>query len=152
MPERFLHIGSDHAGTDMKEALCAHLRAQDRFTVLDHGVCRGQSADYPVQARAVCRAVLADADGTAPGILICGTGIGMSMAANRYRGIRAALCGCEFHARAAREHNNANVLCLGARVTGLELALSVVEAFLEASFHGGRHERRVNLIDAAPEG
>jgi ribose 5-phosphate isomerase B len=96
--------------------------------------------------------VLADADKSAFGILVCGTGIGMSIAANRCRGIRAALCACEFHARAAREHNDANVLCLGARVTGQELALSVVETFLEASFLGGRHERRVNLIDATPEG
>src|SRR5690606_22477713 len=97
-------------------------------------------------AHAVCRRVLDDAGSR--GILVCGTGLGMSMAANRMHGIRAAVCTCEYTARMAREHNDANVLCLGERVVGLGRALSIVDAFLATEFQGGRHQRRIDLIDA----
>ena len=89
-----------------------------------------------------------DGFGTADCILICGTGIGMSIAANRHKGIRAALCTTELHARFTRLHNNANVLCLGARVTGVELALAIVDTFLSTEFEGGRHQRRIDLLNA----
>lgn len=140
-----IHLGADHAGLELKNTIKRHLE-QRGFTVEDHGTYSPESTDYPLQAHTVCHAVLAAADNV--GMLVCGTGIGMSMAANRHQGIRAALCTCEMHARATREHNNANVLCLGARVTGEGLALELVDLFLATSFSGGRHERRLNLIEA----
>ena len=113
-----------------------------------------ESCDYPVYAKGVCGKVLADAGNATPGdepasfgILVCGTGIGMSMTANHIPGIRAALCGCEFQARATRQHNNANVLCLGERVTGQGVALDIAELFLNTAFEGGRHLRRINQIE-----
>ena len=142
MPE-LIHIGSDHAGLELKHALKAHLEARG-FTARDHGTDSPESTDYPIYARKVCRAVL---NGNARGILVCGTGIGMSIAANRCRGIRAALCACEFHARACREHNNANILCLGSRVTGTGLATSILDIFLDTAFAGGRHQNRLELIE-----
>jgi ribose 5-phosphate isomerase B len=142
MPET-IHIGSDHAALDLKQAIKAHLEARG-FTVLDHGAHSPESTDYPIYAQAVCRAVL---DENGRGILVCGTGIGMSMAANRRRGIRAALCACEFHALACREHNDANLLCLGSRVTGTGLAISILDVFLDTPFAGGRHLKRIELID-----
>ena len=138
-----LHIASDHAGYELKEAVSAHL-AKQSYTLVDHGTSDLQSCDYPVFAQSLCKAVL---ESGAPGILICGTGIGMSVAANRFSGIRAALCGNEFLARACRQHNNANVLCLGSRVIGHGLALGIVDAFLETPFEGGRHEKRVAMLE-----
>lgn len=133
-------IGSDHGGFALKELLIKVL-AERGETVADVGCFSGASCDYPDFAEAVCRAVL---DGTADrGILICGTGIGMSMAANRHRGIRAALCHDEYTARLSREHNNANVLCLGARVIGPGVAEGIVTVWLRAGFDGGRHCLRV---------
>ena len=104
-----------------------------------------ESCDYPVFAQTVCNKVLEE---DAMGILICGTGVGMSMAANRIAGIRAALCTNEFHARATRQHNNANVLCLGERVTGPGVAVQLADLFLETAFEGGRHQRRIDLFDS----
>lgn len=138
-----IHIGSDHAGFDLKSLLAEEL-SKSGYIIDDCGTDSRASCDYPLFAQLVCKKTLAD---NAPGILICGTGIGMSMAANRFAGIRAALCGTELQARLARRHNNANILCLGARITGQELALAIVSAFLESSFEGGRHQRRVNLFD-----
>ena len=123
-----IHMACDHAGIELKETLRAHLEKMG-YTVTDHGTHSKESCDYPVFAHALCHAV--EAEGV-PGILICGTGIGMSIAANRHKGIRAALCTTELHARFTRLHNNANVLCLGARVTGVELALAIVDTFLSA--------------------
>lgn len=139
-----VYIASDHAGFALKEYLVEYLTANGH-EVKDLGPSEPSSCDYPVSAFAVTDSLALDAD--AYGILICGTGIGMSMAANRVPGMRAALCTCEFHARACREHNNANILCLGERVTGKGVACDIVDIFLSTDFAGGRHERRVNLFD-----
>ena len=138
-----IHLASDHAGIDLKTTLAEHL-GKKGINVVNHGTDSRESCDYPVLAHKLCAAVEATGE---PGILICGTGIGVSIAANRHAGIRAALCTTELHARFARLHNNANVLCLGARVTGVELAQAIVDAFLEASFEGGRHQRRLDLLN-----
>ncbi len=113
------------------------------YKVEDHGANSTESCDYPLIARDLCKAVAADGN---LGILICGTGIGMSIAANRNPAIRAALCANELSARMCRRHNNANVLCLGARIIGEELALAIMTAFLESKFEGGRHQRRLDEI------
>ncbi len=143
MTARTIFVGSDHGGFTLKQHLVARLTAAG-YTVHDLGCHDTQSCDYPVFAHEVSRAVLQE---NALGILICGTGLGMSMAANRQAGIRAALCTNEFMARMSREHNDANVLCLGERVIGLSLADTIVDAFLTTEFAGGRHQRRVGLIE-----
>lgn len=140
---RDIHIGSDHAGFELKTQISAALRNL-AINIIDHGTDSRESCDYPLIAQSLCKAVEAD---KSSGILICGTGVGMSIAANRFREIRAALCATEVQARLSRRHNNANVLCLGARIIGSELALAIVLAFLESSFEGGRHERRINEIN-----
>jgi len=139
-----IFIASDHGGFNLKTFLAAMLKEKG-YDVSDLGPSDPASCDYPVKAKAVTDAVLANEDSV--GILICGTGLGMSMAANRVHGIRAALCTTEFHAKYAREHNNANVLCLGERVTGQGLAADMVRIFLETPFEGGRHLRRINLFN-----
>ncbi|MGE4468832.1 MAG: ribose 5-phosphate isomerase B [Desulfovibrio sp.] len=139
-----LIVGCDHGGLALKNALKPFLEEQG-LTVSDLGTHSTKSCDYPNIAKAVCRAVLEEDE--ALGLLICGTGLGMSMTANRFEGIRAAVCTNEYMARMARAHNNANVLCLGERTTGPGLAQSVVQAFLQAEFEGGRHLRRINLMD-----
>jgi ribose 5-phosphate isomerase B len=141
-------IASDHAGVELKQQIVELIRAGGR-DVRDLGPAGTSSVDYPVFALAVASAVAAgDAD---VGILICGTGIGMSLAANRHRGVRAALCHDAFTAEMARRHNDANVLCLGARVTGGGVAEQIVELFLGTPFEGGRHQRRVALIETTEE-
>lgn len=142
---RVIHIGSDHAGYGLKQLLSRELSALG-FKIVDHGTDSTESCDYALTAHPLCEAIANDG---ARGILICGTGIGMSMAANRHRGIRAALCANELSARLARRHNDANVLCLGARLTGDELALAIVMAFLESEFEGGRHQRRIDQLNPA---
>ena len=137
-------IGSDHAGLELKASLVAHLRAAGH-NVTDLGPTEAKSVDYPDFAKAVCASLLAT-PGSA-GILVCGTGIGMSMAANRIPGIRAALCLNEYLARMTRLHNDANVLCLGERVIGQGLAASIADVFLDTAFEGGRHQRRVDMIE-----
>lgn len=141
-----LHIACDHAGLELKEILKTAL-AERGFNLVDHGTRSAESCDYPPYAHALCAAVEAE---NGRGILICGTGIGMSIAANRHAGIRAALCTTELHARLTRRHNNANVLCLGARVTGVELALAIMNAFLDTDFEGGRHQRRLDQLNPQP--
>lgn len=137
-------VGSDHAGFDLKGEILSFL-CMEGWDVQDMGTFAPDSVDYPDYAHLVVREMLA---GRADlGILICGTGIGMSMTANRYPGIRAALCTDAFMARLSREHNDANVLCLGARVVGVGLALDIVNAWINASFAGGRHQRRVEKIE-----
>ena len=138
-------IGSDHGGYALKQEIMAHLRERG-LEYKDYGTYTEASCDYPVYAKAVARAV---ADGECErGILICGTGIGVSITANKVPGIRAALCGDCFSAKATREHNDANVLCLGARVVGAGLALLIVDAFLDTSFSGDeRHKRRISMIE-----
>lgn len=133
-------IGCDHGGLALKNEIIA-LLAEMGHEVMDQGTNSVASVDYPDFAVPVCDLVLAGA--CERGILLCGTGIGMSMVANRYPGIRAALCHEIFTARMSREHNNANVLCLGARVVGPGLALEIVRNFIETGFAGGRHLARL---------
>lgn len=137
-------IGSDHAGFEMKEALKAHLKERG-YEVRDFGTDSEASCDYPEFAHAVAHAV---ADGEAEqGVLVCGTGIGMSMAANKVKGIRAAVIGDAFSAKATREHNDANVLCLGARVIDLEKATEFLDIFLDTPFSNGEnHVRRIGKL------
>ena len=143
-----LVIGSDHGGIRLKETLKQHL-AERGIEVEDAGTYTEDSCDYPDIAVKVCREIT---EGRAErGILVCGTGIGMSMAANKMEGIRAALCGDVFSATMSREHNNANVICLGERVLGPGLAACILDAWLDTDFAGGRHERRVNKIMAVEE-
>ncbi|HIQ05198.1 MAG TPA: ribose 5-phosphate isomerase B [Anaerolineae bacterium] len=136
-------MGSDHAGFSLKQEVVAWLEAQG-YEVSDLGIDSLESVDYPDFARPVAEAVAA---GKADrGILICGTGIGMSMTANKVPGIRAALCTDPYMARMSRLHNDANVLCMGGRVVGVGLALDIVETWLATEFEGGRHARRVGKI------
>ena len=136
-------IGADHGGFDLKEQVKKHLDERN-IEYKDFGTFSGEAVDYPVIAKAVGEAV---AKGEAEcGILVCGTGIGMSIAANKVKGIRAACCSDTFSARFTKMHNNTNVLCFGGRVLGAGLALDIVDAYLDASFEGGRHEKRVNMI------
>ncbi len=136
-------IGSDHAGFDYKEIVKKHLEEKG-FQVIDKGTYSKESVDYPIFGEAVAQAV---ASGEADrGIVICGTGIGISISANKVKGIRAALCTNEYMARMARRHNDANILAFGARVLGIDVALGIVDVFFETEFEGGRHERRVNEI------
>ncbi len=137
--------GSDHAGLAVRGEAVRVAREQG-FEVDDLGPFSGESVDYPDYARQVAEAVAA---GRARlGILVCGTGIGMSISANKVKGVRAALCTSEYEARMARAHNDANVLCLGERVLGPGLAGAIVAAFLAQPFEGGRHQRRVDKIGA----
>ena len=137
-------IGSDHGGFELKEILKGHLLAQG-IAVADFGVNSLESVDYPDYAQAVAKNV---AEGTSDlGLLICTTGVGMSIAANKVPGIRAALVFSEEMATMARQHNDANVLCIGGKITGSEQAKKIVDAFLAAEFEGGRHERRVNKME-----
>jgi ribose 5-phosphate isomerase B len=138
-----LVIASDHAGLLLKTELVEVLKARG-VEVQDLGTHSGESVDYPDFASRLARSV---GGGELPlGVLICGTGIGMSIVANKYRGVRAAVCTTEFEARMARAHNDANVLCLGQRVVGGGVAKAILEAFLEQPFEGGRHEKRVQKI------
>lgn len=139
-----IFFGADHAGVELKNALL--LVAQGRgLETKDLGTHGDASVDYPDFGHAVANAVIEN-DG-ALGVLVCGTGQGISMSANRHPGIRAALCADTFSARMSRMHNDANILCLGARVVGAGLAEDILGAFLNAEFEGGRHARRVAKID-----
>ena len=134
-------IGSDHGGFELKQMLVEKL-VSSGHEVSDLGCNSNDSVDYPDFADQVCKQVL---DGKVQyGILVCGTGIGMSMAANRNQGIRAALCHTEYSARMSREHNDANILCLGDRVLGKGLAENIVDVWLTTSFSGGRHQKRID--------
>ena len=141
-------IGSDHGGFALKEEIKAHL---DEIGVAykDYGTHSPESCDYPIYAEAVARAVVSGE--VEKGILICGTGIGIGIAANKVKGIRAALCGDCYSAEYTRRHNDANILTMGARVTGGGLACKIVDTFLTTEFEGGRHARRVGLISDIEE-
>lgn len=138
-------IGSDHGGFELKKEVMAHLDARG-LEYKDFGTYSDASCDYPVYGKAVAKAV---ASGECErGIIICGTGIGISIAANKVHGIRAELCGDCFSAEATRQHNDANVLALGARVVGPGLALKIVDTFLDTPFSNGeRHIRRIEMIE-----
>jgi ribose 5-phosphate isomerase B len=147
-PPLTIAIGSDHAGPALKATLAESLRAAGH-RVLDMGTDGAASVDYPDFAHAVCRAV---EQGEARfGVLICGSGIGMSIAANRHAGIRCALCTDTTMARLSREHNNANVLAIGARIVGDVLAQDILAAFLATAYAGGRHDRRIAKLSPSPE-
>lgn len=138
-------LGSDHAGYPLKQEIIKYLDAHG-YEWKDYGTYTTDSCDYPTYGRAVARAV---ADGTCErGLLFCGTGIGISLAANKIPGIRAAVCSDVFSAEMCRLHNNCQILALGARVVGPGLAEKLVEVFLNTEFEGGRHARRVGLIES----
>lgn len=138
-------IATDHAGVELKN-FTVQLLKEKGHEVHDIGPFSTERVDYPDYAIKVCEATLADAN--AHGILICGSGIGMSMAANRHSGIRAALCHDAYTAKVAREHNDANVLCFGERIVGKGVAESIVDSWIASSFEGGRHMQRVEKIEA----
>ena len=138
-------IGSDHGGYGLKQEIMAHLKEQG-VEYKDYGCYDEKSCDYPVYAKKVANAIVSGE--CEKGILICGTGIGISITANKVKGIRAALCSDCFSAQATREHNNANVLCMGARVIGPELAFRIADTFLEAGFSNDeRHIRRISMLE-----
>jgi len=140
MPNRVIAFGSDHAGFSLKNDLMEAAKSFDHY-VIDLGTHSTDSVDYPDFANKVVEALKTGQ--TAIGVIICGTGMGMSMAANRHPGIRAAVCHTELEARLAREHNNANILCLGGRILGADQAKACLAAFLGAHFVGGHHTARV---------
>lgn len=137
-------IGCDHAGVEMKKAVIEYL-TEKGFELKDLGT-NGEPCDYPVMAEKLCGEITSG--NCEKGILICGTGIGMSIAANKIKGIRAALCADSFSTKYTRLHNDANVMCMGARTLGPGLANELAEIFLTTEFEGGRHQRRVDLITA----
>ena len=138
-------IGCDHAAYELKLKVIEHLKDQG-IEVEDVGTNSTASCDYPDFADALCKKIMSGE--YERGILICGTGIGMSMAANKHMGIRAACCSDTFSARLTREHNDANVLCFGARVVGEGLAYDLVDLFVSTDYEGGKHARRVAMVDA----
>ena len=136
-------IGCDHAGYALKGTVVRHLEEKG-YEVCDKGTYSNDSCNYPDIAAAVSKSV---ASGECElGILVCGTGIGMSLTANKFKGIRAAVCSDTFSARYTRMHNNANILCFGERVVGPGLAIELVDAFLDSEFEGGRHQIRVDMM------
>jgi len=140
---KLIHIASDHGGYTLKCELMNRLKEKD-YGIDDLGTYSEESVDYPDFGRKAAEAVLADGN---PGIIICGTGIGISITANRIKGVRAALCHCTEYAELARKHNNANILALGGRFTDPETAEKIAEVFLNTEFEGGRHQKRIDLID-----
>lgn len=140
-----LAIGCDHGGFELKTHIIKHLKEQG-IEVYDFGTYSEESCDYPDIAEKVAKAVAAGE--YERGILICGTGIGISIAANKVKGIRAALCADVYSAKMTRLHNDANILCLGGRVTGRELAFMICDTFLSQEFEGGRHSNRIAKIHA----
>ena len=136
-------IGCDHGGLELKNEIISHLNKRG-IEVTDVGTYTADSCNYPDYARALCKRI--QSGEFERGILVCGTGIGMSMAANKHNGIRAACCSDTFSARMTRMHNDANVLCLGGRVVGAGLACDMVDLFVDTEFEGGRHTARVQMI------
>lgn len=143
MNSKKIAIASDHAGFELKEKVKKYL-LENGYDITDCGTYSPESCDYPVFANKLCLELKDSPE--MMGVLICGTGIGMSMAANRHPHIRAALCHNEFTAKLTRLHNNANVLCMGARTIGEELALETLKTFLSTEFMGGKHERRIQMF------
>lgn len=137
-------LGCDHGGYELKKIVKEHLQLKG-YEVLDLGCNSNESVDYPIYGKAVGKAVVEEKANY--GIVICGTGIGISIAANKVKGVRAGLCMNTTMAKLAREHNNANVLAFGARIVGDVLALEMVDTFLNTEFQGGRHLRRVSMIE-----
>ncbi len=142
-------IGNDHTGVEMKQEISLYLEEKG-YEVVDFGTNSTESTDYPIYGEKVARAVAAKQVDL--GVLICGTGIGISLAANKVKGIRAAAVSEPVSARLARQHNNANIIAFGARIVGLEEAKAIVDAWLDAEFLGGRHAKRVDMIMALEAG
>ncbi len=138
-------IGSDHAGFDLKEEIKRFLSERGDYIIKDMGAFSHEPVDYPIIAHKVAKNIAERKFNR--GILLCGSGIGMSMVANRYRNVRAALCHNLYTVRLSRRHNDANILVLGGRVIGIGLALDMVDLFLSTDFEGGRHQRRLEEID-----
>lgn len=147
-PTPSIVIGCDHAAFALKERLKQHLR-ENGYDVIDVGVKDKQSVDYPDFGNAVASRVSSGA--VERGILLCGTGLGMSMVANRHPHVRAALCNDLFSALMSRRHNNANILVLGGRVVGDVLALEILQTWLKTEFEGGRHQKRLDIFDRVPD-
>ncbi len=142
-------IGNDHIGVELKEHIKKYLEDKN-YTVVDYGTNSTERCDYPVYGKKVADAV---AGGECNfGILICGTGVGISLAANKVKGIRAVVCSEPYSAKLSRQHNNTNIVAFGARVIGSATAEMIVDEFLNAEFEGGRHQRRVDMISAIEEG
>lgn len=142
MSTKVLALACDHGGYELKEAAKQYLTSKG-IEVKDFG-CNGESVNYPDYAKKLCESI--QSGECYRGILFCGTGIGMSMAANKHKGIRAAVCSDTFSARMTRMHNDANVLCLGGRVVGFGLALDMIDLFVNTEFEGGRHQTRVDML------
>ena len=142
-------IGNDHVGYELKNHIKKYLEDKGH-TVKDFGAFSSERTDYPIYGKAVADAVISgECD---YGVLICGTGVGISLAANKVKGIRAAVCSEPYSARLTRQHNNANIIAFGARVVGQAMAEMIVDEFLNAEYEGGRHQRRVDLITAIEQG
>ena len=136
-------VGCDHGGLEHKNAIAEHLKSEG-FEVEDFGIYENKSVDYPEIALKVANSIKNGENEL--GILVCGTGIGMSLAANKVNGIRAAACSEHFSAKYTRLHNNSNILCLGGRVIGIGTALELCDIFVNTEFEGGRHQRRIDMI------
>ena len=142
-------IGNDHSAVQLREVISAHLKERG-YEVEEVGTFSTESSNYPEWGEKVARKVVAgEAD---LGIAICGTGVGISIACNKVKGIRAVVCSEPYSARLSRQHNNANVLCFGARVVGTELAKMIVDEWLDAEFQGGRHQMRIDMISKIEQG
>ncbi len=137
-------IGNDHVAVEYKEAITAYIQEKYGYEVVNFGTDSTERFDYPIAGEAVADAVMSDE--VDRGIVICGTGVGISLAANKVRGIRCCTCSEPYSARLSREHNNTNMLAFGARVVGIELAKMIVDAWLTGEFEGGRHQRRIDMI------
>ena len=143
-----LAIGNDHVAVEMKKEIKKYLEDKG-IEVIDVGTNSTESFNYPISGYKVGKMVASgEVDG---GVLICGTGVGISLAANKVKGVRACVCSEPYSAKMSREHNNANILAMGARVVGIDLAKMIVDSFLEGEFQGGRHACRVELMDALEE-
>ncbi|RDU24303.1 ribose 5-phosphate isomerase B [Anaerosacchariphilus polymeriproducens] len=138
-------IGNDHAAVELKNEIKAYLEGKGH-ELIDFGTNTNESCDYPNFGEAVGKAVVNNE--AECGVLICGTGIGISIAANKVKGVRAAVCSEPVSARLTKEHNNANVIAFGARIVGVEVAKAIVDAYLDAEYEGERHQRRVDMISA----
>lgn len=141
MTEKII-IGSDHGGFNLKNNIVEYLK-NNGYEVEDFGCYTTESCDYPIIAKSVAQKVV---ETGVRGILVCGTGIGVSIVANRFDGIRASHCTDTFTARMTRMHNDSNILCLGERITGVGLALDIVDIWLKTEFEGGRHQKRIDMI------
>ena len=141
--QKKINIGSDHGGFTLQQTIIHYLKSNG-YEIDNVGCFSEESCDYPVIAKQVCEKVTSSDN---LGILVCGTGLGMSIYANKVKGIRASHCTDTFSARLTRQHNDSNILCLGERITGSGLALDIVDEWLNASFEGGRHQRRVDMIN-----